>query len=188
MDVVLELPAFGAGAALGLAGALTAGLCGWLARKRIAPFWRGRRLERCVTRLGHAVLRNAQLPDGLGHSLCIEYLVLRDEELLVISLRRYPGTLFAGENLEQWVQRLDGRNHKFPNPLFELDHQIAAVRALVPEAPVRGVLVFTEGGEFPKGKPPRVLCADELSSLAAPREGPSEALRSAWDRLVRNLP
>lgn len=187
MDWMTDLRAIDGTVLWGLAGVLFVGWMAWLSRARLSSFLRARRLDRSVRRLGPAVLRDVSLPDGLGHHLRIDYLVLTTESLLVISLRRYPGMLFAGETLEQWAQVLGGRSHKFANPLPDLDRQIAAVRALIPEVPIRGVLVFTDGGRFPKGKPDRVLQAEELADYISPGGEVGEALQSAWAQLQAAL-
>lgn len=141
---------------------------------------------RCrVGRMGKEVIENALIPDGMGRAMRIDYLVRSDRGITVVALRRYPGTIFAAENMEMWVQVVGNGSHKFPNPLPELRMQIGAVRALIPDVPVDGVLLFAHGSEFPKGKPAEVMTLDELREQQRDQDLAEAwpALESGWERL-----
>jgi hypothetical protein len=137
-----------------------------------------------IRRLGDEVIEGARIPDGMGRALCIDYLVRNQAGVTVVAVRRYPGVIFAAENMELWVQVLKNGSHKFPNPLPELRMQVAAVKALVPDVPVTGVLLFAQGSRFPKGKPGEVLTLDELPPTACPQAtGAMPGVEQGWERL-----
>ena len=147
--------------------------------------WRRcRRVRRAVARLGHEVIEGAVIPDGMGHALRVDYLVLCDNGISVVLCKQYPGVIFAAENMDMWVQRLPAGSFKFANPLAELRVAQAAVRALIPDVEVRGVLLFTDGSRFPKGKPESVTTLEELDGLQPLVERDvARELELHWERL-----
>lgn len=169
----------GAAAAIALAATL---FISSPALRRMARRWQ---LRKRVRSLGDELIENAHIPDGMGGSLRIDYLVRGEQGITVVTLRHYPGVIFAAENMELWVQMLGTGSHKFPNPLPGLRVQVAAVRALIPDVPVQGVLLFTHGSEFPKGKPAEVMTLEELGGHRRARREPGSwpELEHGWERL-----
>ncbi len=144
------------------------------------------RLTRAIRRLGTASINNVVISDGLDGHVFIEHLVLTPSHVLVVSVRRYPGAIFAAENMDMWAQVTDGGSYKFPNPLHEVEIAAAAVKSHVPDAAVNGIILFGRDSTFPKGKPDRVMQFSEIARLPAPgRETViSEPVKEAWSRLV----
>jgi len=138
-----------------------------------------------VRRMGDEVLECARIPDGLGGTLDIDFLVRGQRGITVVMVKRYPGVIFAAENMELWVQMTRSGSHKFPNPLPALRLREAAVRALIPDVPVHGVLLFARGSQFPKGKPPQVMTLDELNDRHHGHDGQGlwPELEHGWERL-----
>lgn len=151
--------------------------------------WREqRRFLLAVKRLGARVLRNVTLPDGLGGTIGIDFLVLRRNGILVVGVKRYDGMIFGGANTDEWTQTLNSRSYRFPNPDAHLARQVGAVRNLAPKIPVRGLHLFTDSAEFPWDKPPNVLQSQDVldsdASRPAMKDIPAE-LRAAWTELRR---
>lgn len=144
------------------------------------------RLTRAIKRLGTASMNNVVISDGLDGHVFIEHLVLRPNQVLVVSVRRYPGAIFAAENMDMWAQVTDGGSYKFPNPLHEIEIATAAVKSHLPDAAVNGIILFGRDSTFPKGKPDGVMHVSEIAKLPAPsREvAISEPVKKAWDRLL----
>ncbi len=144
------------------------------------------RLTRAIRRLGTASINNVVISDGLDGHVFIEHLVLTPSHVLVVSVRRYPGAIFAAENMDMWAQVTDGGSYKFPNPLHEVEIAAAAVKSHVPDAAVNGIILFGRDSTFPKGKPDRVMQFSEIARLPAPgRETViSEPVKKAWSRLL----
>jgi len=143
------------------------------------------RLTRAIKRLGTASMNNVVISDGLDGHVFVEHLVLRPNQVLVVSVRRYPGAIFAAENMDMWAQVTDGGSYKFPNPLHEIETATAAVKSHLPDVAVNGIILFGRDSTFPKGKPDGVMHVSEIAKLpAANREAViSEPVKKAWDRL-----
>lgn len=155
-------------------------------RRPIRNFFDRFRLTRAIKRLGTAFMSNVVLSDGMDGHVFIEHLVLTPRHVLVVSVRRYSGAIFAAENMDMWAQVTDGGSYKFPNPLHEIEIATAAVKSHVPDAAVNGIILFGRDSTFPKGKPDGVMHISEISKLPAPgRETViPEPVKKAWDRLL----
>lgn len=147
----------GAAAALGL----TVAVVRW---RRSAP---RRRLRRTIRRLGPRVLSDVTLPDVVEGRVHVDYLVLTTRDVLVVDVKDYRGMLFGGESTDRWTQVVDGRSFPFDNPLRENQARVQAVQALAGDVPVRGMVVFSDAGEFPRQRPPGVYM---LASLLSERD------------------
>jgi len=102
-------------------------------------------------------MQNVILSDGMDGTVYIDNIVLMPEQALVVSVGRYQGAIFASENIDVWTQVVGNRSYKFNNPLLKLEQDIAALRAHLPKINISGVLVFSSGVKFPKGKPNNVI-------------------------------
>jgi hypothetical protein len=153
--------------------------------------WRERRqIARTVKRLGARILRDIALPDGMGGEIRIDYLALRSDAILVITVKRYDGMIFGGSNTDEWTQTINSRSYKFPNPNIYLARQISAIWNITPKIPVRGLHLFTDGAAFPWDKPPNVRQLKDLRSSGMRRpvmkDIPAE-LRAAWAHIVQAI-
>lgn len=174
-----------AAAALLVIGLLWRLLRAWrLARAR-------RRLEAAITGASVESLRDRLVPDGAGGAgmLHVDYLLLTARCLLVVDVRDIPGNIFGGEQMTDWTVMSGAYRDTFRNPLHALYDRIAAVRALCPDVPVEGRVLFTARGKFPKGMPPLTLLVDSLQAQfsaedARAARNATGALRDAWQRLV----
>ena len=97
------------------------------------------RVGRAIRRLGTESMSSIVMSDGMEGHVFIEHLVLTPDKVLVVSVRRYSGAIFAAENLDMWAQVTDGGSFKFPNPLHEIETAMAALKSYLPDAPVSGV-------------------------------------------------
>jgi hypothetical protein len=153
-------------------------------------YWReGRKITRVAKRLGARMLRDVHLPDGMGGSINIDFLVLATDAILVIGVKRYDGFIFGSARIDEWTQAIRSRSYRFPNPDTCLQQQIGAVRMIVPKTPVRGLHLFTDSAVFPKDKPSNVLQARDLTGSARrPRlkDIPAD-LQTAWTHLMHVL-
>lgn len=153
--------------------------------------WRERRqIARTVKRLGARILRDIALPDGMGGEIRIDYLALRSDAILVITVKRYDGMIFGGSNTDEWTQTINSRSYKFPNPNIYLARQISAIWNITPKIPVRGLHLFTDSAAFPWDKPPNVRQLKDLRSSGMRRpvmkDIPAE-LRAAWAHIVQAI-
>jgi hypothetical protein len=144
------------------------------------------RVSRAIKRMGTESMSNVVLSDGMDGHVFIEHLVLTPNQVLVVSVRRYPGAIFAAENMDMWAQVTDGGSYKFPNPLHEIETATAAVKSHLPDAAVNGIILFGRDSTFPKGKPDGVIHISEIAKLPTPGRDSivSEPVKKAWARLL----
>ncbi|MGE3891811.1 MAG: NERD domain-containing protein [Steroidobacteraceae bacterium] len=145
-----------AGAAIVTAG-LVAGIRAYLSRRII------RRNEDIINSIAYEMLRNVLIPNGSGGQLHLNYLLLTERGLLVLDLFDVPGAVFGGDQMFQWTAIGRKLRFTFANPQSILYDRMAAIKSLADAVPVEGRLVFTQRGDFPKGKPKYVVRIDELT-------------------------
>ena len=144
-----------------------------------------RRLAKAIRLLGLKSIRNVILPDGVGGSAFIDYLVLQTERILVVMLKRYRGTIFCADNIDQWTQLVGQRSFKFPNPLRQNEVDVQSVRNIAKNADIEGVILFHGQCDFPKGKPEQVLMVPEvIENMNKTKAIQSEKIGSEWDLLM----
>jgi hypothetical protein len=108
--------------------------------------------------------RDVLLPDPQGLPLHVDYLLLTARGVVVIDYRAVRGNVFGGDQMTDWTVMDGALRYTFINPQASLYDRMAAVRALAPETPVEGRIVFGKRAKFPKGLP---TYSCKLASLAA---------------------
>lgn len=137
-----------------------------------------RHIKRAIKRLGVKILSDVRLPDGVDGEIFIDYLVLTPDDIKIISVKRYPGLIYGGEQLQDWTQVINNRNHNFPNPLYEMKLKVMAVTAIVPNVPINGLTLFCDDSRFPTNKPQGVLNVRDIASKQDKKPVPSDLLNS----------
>ena len=133
-------------------------------------------------------LAGTLVPDGMGGSFHVDYLLLTLRGVVVIDLRDVKGNVFGGDQMAEWTVMDGARRFTFTNPQSALYDRIAAVKAVSGDVPVEGRIVFTRRGRFPKGLPKWTLMLDALRAEfpAADFESPAETaarFRDGWQSL-----
>ncbi|HVC02935.1 MAG TPA: nuclease-related domain-containing protein [Steroidobacteraceae bacterium] len=147
------------------------------------------RLERIAVEAVHRV----QVPDGMGGTIHVDHLLLTPRGVLILDTRRVPGLIFGGDQMNEWTVMARGTRYTFDNPQPALYDRIAAVKAIVGEVPVEGLVVFSNVGRFAKGVPKCVTMLDGLDLECAASEPAGEqsaqfaGYRAAWSTLVAQL-
>jgi len=118
--------------------------------------------EQRIESIAYEVIRNVLIPNGNGGQIHLNYLLLTERGLMVVDLFDVPGSVFAGDQMQQWTAIGRKRRYQFSNPQSLLYDRMAAVKMLAGSVPVDGCLIFTTRSEFPKGKPKYVSRIDEL--------------------------
>ena len=130
--------------------------------------------------------KDVYLPDGLGESVYIHYMILSHYGITILSVQNYPGILFGGDNIDLWTQINNKKSYKFENPLHYYRICMQSVKQIIPGVEIHGHVVFTHAGEFPKGKPEGVCLSFELLKEieSLPRmDVIPESVQQAWDKL-----
>jgi len=133
-------------------------------------------------------LVDSLVPDGMGGSYHVDFLLLTLRGVVVIDLRDIKGNIFGGDQMQEWTVIDGARRFTFTNPQSALYDRIAAVKAVAGDMPVEGRIVFTRRGRFPKGLPKWTLMIDALRAEfpAADFESPADTVarfRDGWQRL-----
>jgi hypothetical protein len=151
--------------------------------------YRARRaLHAAVTEGCSEHLIDSLVPDGMGGSFHVDYLLLTMRGVVVIDLRDVQGNIFGGDQMAEWTVMDGARRFTFTNPQSALYDRIAAVKAVAGDVPVEGRIVFTRRGKFPKGLPKWTLMLDALRAEfpSGDFETPAESatrFRESWQRL-----
>ena len=89
------------------------------------------------------------VPDGMGGQIQIEHLLLTANGLVVVDVKAFEGTIFASDRMEEWT--VIGRDGRFTFPesaQSTLYDRVAALRQLVRDVPVVGLVLFAPGADF----------------------------------------
>jgi len=158
----------------------------------VARTWRLRsdrkKLHQSIVAVGTEALHNVLVPDGMGASMHVDYLLLTSRGVLVIDLRDLRGNIFGGDQMTDWTVMNGPARTTFQNPQHALYDRVAAVRQLSGTLPVEGRVLFTDRGKFPKGLPRWTLMIDSLHTefpMADSEAAQSwvDQYRESWTRL-----
>ncbi len=131
--------------------------------------WRRRKKNRSPEAQLQAVvdelLSHFLIPDGDGGEIHVELAALTSEGVLVIDIKQVAGHVFGSDAMQDWTVISERRRFTFGNPQPALYDRIAAVKRLLPEVPVSGYVVFTNGADFTKGLPNRTQRLDSLIEI-----------------------
>ncbi len=154
----------------------------WLVRRRRAVDI-GQRLAR----VSAGLISNVLIPDAEGGEIHLEHVVLLPEEILLLDVRDLAGNVFGSDSMQDWTVIDGSRRFTFSNPQHALYDRLAALRRLLPEVPVRGVIAFTARANIAKGAPSDVVALDALldglSVTSKSSAGPTSLLREGWEKL-----
>lgn len=161
------------------------GILAYLFRIKLKHTWLNIKTRYRLNRLGLKQITNFQCPDGLGYYFNIDRLLMRHDGITVLAFKQYDGNIFCADHIEDWTQMLGGKSFHFKNPLFDLDNQIKAVSACIPNVPINGYLFFGHQSAFPKGHPDRVIHLKRIpEALKRGKKPKAEAfIISAWEKL-----
>lgn len=186
MTMLKQQPQLAAGAALLLVAVIVVVVI-WRIRARGQDL---RQFQRALKPFVLDMQTNLFVPDAVDGHVWIDYLVLTQGGILILDVRRYEGHLFGGEHINEWTQLLGMKRSTFSNPLEKMPERIQAVKAIVPEIPVLGRVVFTCLGDFPKGIPEGVSVCDtfgkDLEVFFASRID-GDRLQQAWQHLLQQV-
>lgn len=151
-----------------------------------------KRLHENIAAIGVEYLRDVLVPDGMGGSMHVDYLLLTTRGVVVIDLRDVRGNIFGGDQMTEWTVMSGASRQTFHNPQHALYDRVASVRALAGDLPVEGRILFTRRGRFPKGLPRWTLMVDSLAAEFPPPDSDSavrwvEGYREAWQGLVSSV-
>jgi hypothetical protein len=121
-------------------------------------------LVAAITAVALDHLIDVLVPDGMGSSFHVDFLLLTTRGVVVVDLRDVAGNVFGGDQMNEWTVMDGAHRSTFVNPQSALYDRVAAVKALAGEMPVEGRIVFTRRARFPKGLPKWTLMLDSLGT------------------------
>lgn len=146
-------------------------------------WWRHRRsgfearFARLIAGRSQAWVRELYIPDGMDGQIHVPHVIRTAAGFVVIDVIRVHGSVFGGDQIDEWAVIVNGHARKFRNPVATNRARVLAVRGLVPGIPVHGRVVLLGEVAFPKGRPDEVLTLDTLGAeladlpVAAPARG-----------------
>lgn len=146
----------------------------------IREYMNEHKINKAIQKMGSQYLRQVILPDGMGGSIFLDYIVLSQNKIILVILKKFHGAIFCADNIDQWTQLVGNRSYKFPNILQQLDSDISSIHLLVKDISVSGLVLFPNECEFPKGKPEQVKKISELVNLGIDKQLHSEKLLNSW--------
>ena len=126
MDLLTELPP------LTWALVAGAGVLGW-ALSWLWRWYRQRRARRAlvaaVAAVGSDHLVDVLVPDGMGSSFHLDFVLRTPRGAVVLDLRDVRGNVFGGDQMNEWTVMDGPQRYTFVNPQSSLYDRIAAVVA-----------------------------------------------------------
>jgi hypothetical protein len=155
--------------------------------RKLRHHWFEWSTRRCLNQIGIRQIKNFIYFDEIDGHFKIDRLVKLHDSILLIAFKPYSGNIYCADSIPEWTQVVGQKSFKFVNPLFELENQVTAMKNLIPNVPVRGVLFFDHCARFPKGHPEQVVNPDIIPDyfMRSLCPEPSTAIEKAWDMLIR---
>ncbi len=149
--------------------------------------WLESRTRRCLNQIGIRQIKNFVCFDGLDGSFKIDRLVMLHDSILLIAFKPYSGNIYCADSIPEWTQVVGQKSFNFANPLFELENQVTAIRNIIPNVPVRGVLFFDHNARFPKGHPEQVLNPGNIPEnfMRSLCPEPRSEIQKSWEIMLK---
>jgi len=144
-----------------------------------------RRFAAAVRSHGYDLAEHLVIADGPDQRIEIDQVVRLPDCLVLVDHHRLRGRLRQDPDGDAWSLRRLGRRLRFLSPLHRNEQRARALGDLLPEVPLRTLVVVSGRHRFPAGRPQGVASFDEaLETLAAgPGYGSEDATAAAWERL-----
>ena len=163
-------------------GAVAVALGGFFGARMYVSRRRDARRVARVTAGAADYLRNVLVPDGNGGVFHLDFVLLTSRGIVVIDMRDIMGIVFGGDQMTDWTLMTGARRTTFANPQSALYDRIASVKAIAPDTPIEGRIVFSKRAKFPKGLPRFTVMLDSVAA-EFPKLGAAE-LRSPFPSTV----
>lgn len=156
----------------------------WLfARDRRASF------EKTLGSVSYECLSDVVLAKADDGEIHIDHVLLTEHGVYVIDAKKINGIVFGGDRLHDWTVLDQGRRYTISNPQAALFDRVAAVKQVVTDIPVEGLIVFSEGADFTKGQPAHVCVESQLRErlpvIRAGAHSPTHAaFKAQWQLLT----
>lgn len=157
----------------------------------VALVWTRRRrrtLDYLLRKISWAQIGDVVIPDDVDGEIHLDRALLTSRGILVLEVRHASGTLFWGDQLEQWTVLDGARRVVLQNPLPGMQARRHAVHALAPSVPVEGRVLLVGSISIAGETPPGVLTPEDLVAEfpVRDRKKPPPELSEAWAALKKS--
>ncbi len=94
---------------------------------------------------------------------------------MVIDVKAFEGTIFAGDRMAEWTVIGQRGRFTFPNPLGTLYDRVAALKQIVRDVPVVGLVLFGSGARLHEGPAEGRLAARRARRALRSRTRPTSS-------------
>ena len=150
-------------------------------KNQLACYW----VQWRIKKLGNKILSNVKLSDGVDGEVYIDHIVLRGNKVIVVDVKRYDGLIYGGEALDQWTQIVNQKSFQFSNPLLQNQSNVVAVKSIIPDVVVEGIVLFAGRSQFPRRVPDGVHVLRDIQRPLEKFEL-SEQVVLDWQKLCRH--
>lgn len=109
-------------------------------------------------------LHGIVIPSAEDGEIQLDRVVLTDNAIVVVEVRDIRGVVFGSDRMQDWTVMNGDQRFTFSNPQMRLLDCVAAIRQIVPDDRVEGVILFTDTAQFTKGVPAHVSTVSEWAS------------------------
>lgn len=144
------------------------------------------KLNKLLKNIGIKSLHNVIISDGLDEKIFIEHLILTPDHILLLSVKKFRGLIFAAERIDLWTQVIGNKSYKFENPLHQVESDLMVLNAKIENTKITGKVLFINGSEFPKGKPEDVISISDVNNWPkkAKNQEIEKGLLDDWKQLT----
>lgn len=112
-----------------------------------------RQLLAGIAAVSYEALHEIVIPGADDGDIQLEHVILTEHGIAVVETRIVDGVVFGSDRMQDWTVIAGDRRFTFANPQHRLYDCVAALRQIVPDAPVSGHILFSDAAQFTKGVP-----------------------------------
>lgn len=145
-------------------------------------------IESRIAGLGLKQLCNITIDDGMDGKIQIERVLLTARGILALSSNFLTGNIFGDDKIDTWAQVINKRTYRFPNPLYNFEHTLSALKYHFNDLAVDGKILFVGECAFPTGQPLGALLINDLEKFQFNQESDevNEHAKELWDKFERS--
>lgn len=126
-----------------------------------------RQLREGIAAVSYEALHEIIIPGADDGDIQLEHVILTENGIAVVETRIVDGVVFGSDRMQDWTVIAGDRRFTFANPQHRLYDCVAALRQIIPDAPISGHILFSDAAQFTKGVPSDVaVLRDWLKQFA----------------------
>lgn len=90
------------------------------------------------------ILMNLNIPVSSTKTTEIDLILIHETGLYIFEVKHYKGTIYGKSSDNIWTQYFrTAKNNTFKNPMLQNEYHIKAIKELLPNIPVKSIIIFT---------------------------------------------